>query len=79
MCCDGKDFIMIRVGHRGCGKSECARKTLGMTHEEYEKYGKFIEEMLEMERKHREFMKKITSVMIGEMILRIAEEMRLNK
>jgi septin family protein len=79
MCCDGKDFIMIHCGRRGCGKSEHARKVLGMTHDEYEKHGKFIEELLEMERKHRELMEKLSTLMVGEMILRISEEMRLNK
>ena len=78
MCCDGKEH-MIYINCRGCGKSERARRILGMTHEEYEKHGKFIEELLEMERKHREFMEKISTLMVSEMILRISEEMRLNK
>jgi energy-coupling factor transporter ATP-binding protein EcfA2 len=83
MCCDGKDFIMIRVGHRGCGKSERARKLLGMTHEEYAKHGKFIEDLLEIERKHRELMEELSSefasLMIGRLIVQTSEETQSDK
>jgi len=37
---------IIYVGRMGCGKSERARKLLGMTHEEYEESGQQLKETL---------------------------------
>jgi len=79
MCCNGKDYITIRVGCRGCGKSERARKLLGMTHEEYAKHGKFIVDLLESERKHRELMEKLASAIVGELIIQASEEILHDK
>jgi len=50
---------VIRVGCKGCGKSEQARKALGMTHEEYATHGKQIEEMIRKKKEYREFMENL--------------------
>jgi hypothetical protein len=73
-----KDEIrIIRVGCKGGGKSEHARNILGMTHDEYEKHGQTIKELLESERRHREFMEEITAQSYLYWIKRLQNEMQL--
>ena len=52
---------IIFIGQKGCGKSERARLALGMTHEEYEKHGQFIQKMIDDERRHKEFMEQVAA------------------
>lgn len=56
---DGNMIIELRVGERGCGKSEQLRKLMGLTHKEYSVYNKRIEDILKTEREHREMIEKL--------------------
>lgn len=75
MCCDGTDYLMIRVGSRGCGKSERARKLLGMTHKEYEEYNRLLAKLLEIEKKNRELIDIFTSIVVGQAIIHTADKL----
>lgn len=54
-------IITFNVGGRGCGKSERARKNLGMTHEEYEKYCKEIQKLIDSERESRDLLLEVAA------------------
>jgi energy-coupling factor transporter ATP-binding protein EcfA2 len=53
------EIITLRVGSRGCGKSEYSRQMLGLTPDEYTQYQKNLERLLKTEREEREMMRKI--------------------
>ena len=55
---DGMKEHMITVGGKGVGKSELSRKALGMTHDEYEAYAKYLDEMLKKEQERRKIMEE---------------------
>ena len=54
-----KKFIFICTGARGCGKSERARKILGLTQEQYEEYCQTLDKMLKEECEHKKRMDEI--------------------
>jgi ABC-type glutathione transport system ATPase component len=55
---DGK-MIELRVGERGCGKSDIIRARMGLTPEQYECSVKHIEEVLKSEREQRDMIEKM--------------------
>jgi ABC-type glutathione transport system ATPase component len=55
----GGKMMELRLGEKGCGKSEMTRARMGFTPEQYECSVKHIEEVLKSEREQREMMKRL--------------------